>query len=63
MKKQLLLLVMLLSLAASAFAVEVEIDGLLYDVDTNIKEAKVVEHRNGVKYKGDIVIPFTDAQN
>lgn len=57
MKKQLLLLVMLLSLAASAFAVEVEIDGLLYDVDTNIKEAKVVEHKNGVKYKGDIVIP------
>ena len=54
---------MLLSLAASAFAVEVEIDGLLYDVDTNIKEAKVVEHKNGVKYKGDIVIPFTDAQN
>ena len=40
MKKQLLLIVMLLSVAASAFAVEVEIDGLWYEVVTKVKEAK-----------------------
>ena len=60
MKKQLLLIVMLLSTAASAFAVEeVEIDGLWYEVVAKAKEAKVIQHKNNVKYNGDIVIPET----
>ena len=59
MKKQLLLLVMLLSAAASAFAVETEIDGLWYEVVVKAKEAKVIQYKNNVKYNGDIVIPET----
>ena len=59
MKKQLLLIVMLLSAAASAFAVEVEIDGLWYEVVTKVKEAKVIKYKNNVYYNGDIVIPET----
>ena len=59
MKKQLLLLVMMLSVAASAFAVEVEINGLWYEVVTKAKEAKVIQYKNNVKYKGDIVISET----
>ena len=59
MKKQLLLTVMLLSAAASAFAVEVEIDGLWYEVVAKAKVAKVIQYKNDVYYKGDIVIPET----
>ena len=59
MKKQLLLIVMLLSAAASAFAVEVESDGLWYEVVTKAKEAKVIRYKNDAKYNGDIVIPET----
>ena len=57
MKKQLLLLTLLLSTAINAFAVEVEIGGLWYDVITNAKEAKVIQYKNGNYYSGDIVIP------
>ena len=57
MKKQLLLIVLLLSVAASAFAVEVEIDGLWYEVVAKAKEAKVIKYKNDVEYSGDIVIP------
>ena len=54
MKKQLLLLVMiLLPMVASADAVE--IDGIYYELITKIKEAKVVQHPQ--KYKNNIVIP------
>ena len=59
MKKQLLLLVTLLSMTVSAFAVEVEIDGLWYNVISKVKEAKVIQYKNDVKYSGDIVIPET----
>ena len=59
MKKQLLLLALLLSMAASAFAVEVENDGLWYDVSTETKEAKVIKYKSFNMYKGDIVIPET----
>ena len=60
MKKQLLLIVMLLSAAASAFAEEVEINGLWYDVNTVTKEATVILFKNNDnKYKGNIVIPET----
>ena len=54
-KKQLLLLTLLLSTAINAFAVEVEIGGLWYDVITNAKEAKVIFV--GQSIDGDIVIP------
>ena len=56
MKKQLLLLTLLLSTAINAFAVEVEIGGLWYEVITKAKEAKVIKYK-GIKYSGDIVIP------
>ena len=60
MKKQLLLIVMLLSAAASAFAEEVEINGLRYDVNTVTKEATVIWYEDDDnKYKGNIVIPET----
>ena len=60
MKKQLLLIVMLLSAAASAFAEEVEINGLRYDVNTVTKEATVIWYKNDDnKYEGNIVIPET----
>ena len=57
MKKQLLLLTLLLSTAINAYADEVEIGGLWYDVITNAKEAKVIQNKNNVKYSGSIVIP------
>ena len=57
MKKQLLLLTLLLSTAINAFAVQVEIGGLWYEVITNAKEAKVIQYKNGNYYSGDIVIP------
>ena len=59
MKKQLLLIVMLLAATASAFAVEVEIDGLWYEVVAKAKVAKVIQYKNDGHYKGDIVIPET----
>ena len=57
MKKYFLLTLMLL-LTASAFAVEVEIDGLWYEMVAKAKEAKVIQYKNDV-YNGDIVIPET----
>ena len=59
MKKQLLLLVMMLSVAASAFAVEVEINGLWYELVSRAKAAKVIKYKNNAYYSGDIVIPTT----
>ncbi len=56
MKKQLLILMLLLSTAINAFAVEVEIGGLWYDVNTETKEAAVIQFKDS-KYVGDIVIP------
>jgi hypothetical protein len=59
--KKLLLLFVLLLLAASSFAIEVEIGGLWYDVVANsrLKEAKVIQYKNNNKYSGNIVIPET----
>ncbi len=56
-KKQLLLLTLLLSTAINAFADEVEIGGLWYEVITKAKEAKVIQYKNYNYYSGDIVIP------
>ena len=57
MKKLLLVLMLLLSTAINAFAVEVEIGGLWYDVITKAKEAQVIQYKNNNYYSGDIVIP------
>ena len=57
MKKQLLLLTLLFSTAINAFADEVEIGGLWYEVITNAKEAKVIQYKNYIYYSGSIVIP------
>ena len=57
MKKQLLLLMLLLSTAINAFAAEVEIGGLWYEVITKVKEATVIQCKNDNYYRGDIVIP------
>ena len=56
MKKN-LLLALLLSVAASAFAVEEEIGGLWYELVPKAKEAKVIQYKNNNRYSGDIVIP------
>lgn len=58
MKKQLLLLVMVL-LPMLALAAEVEIDGLWYELGSKTKEATVVKYKNNNYYQGDIVIPET----
>ena len=59
MKKLLLLLALMLSVASSAFAVEAEIGGLWYELVPKGKVAKVIRYKNYVKYSGDIVIPET----
>ena len=46
----------MLSLTASTFAVEVEIDGLRYNLNSGTKEATVIKYKNSA-YSGDIVIP------
>ena len=58
MKKYLLLTLMLL-MTASAFAVEVEIDGLWYELVSKKKEATIIQYKNNIKYSGNIVIPPT----
>ena len=63
MKKQLLLLSLLLSTVISAFSTEVEIGGLWYDVITKGNIATVIQYKNNVKYTGDIVIPETVEYN
>ena len=63
MKKQILLLTLLLSVAARAFAFigEAEIGGLWYSLSSWAwaKEAQVIKYKNNIEYSGDIVIPET----
>ena len=63
MKKQILLLSLLLSVAANAFAVEAEIGGLWYEIINKGKLAQVIQYKNNVKYSGNIVIPKTVKNN
>ena len=63
MKKQILLLALILSVSASAFAVEAEINGLWYELVSKTKEATVIQYKNNVYYSGDIVIPETVEYN
>ena len=58
MKKQIFLLTLLLSVAASAFAVKAEIGGLLYYLTPETQEAQVIQNKTN-DYSGDIVIPET----
>ncbi|MBP5340429.1 MAG: leucine-rich repeat domain-containing protein [Prevotella sp.] len=57
--KQIILLVLMLSVTASAFAVEAEIGGLWYEIITKGKVAQVIQYKNNIKYSGNIVIPET----
>ena len=50
---------MMLMVAANVFGVETMIDGIMYEVITKAKEAKVIKYRFDLPYKGDIVIPET----
>lgn len=59
MNKQILLLVLMLSVTTSTFAIEAEIGGLWYELVPSYKEAKVIQYKNDIKYTGDIVIPET----
>ena len=61
MKKQFLLLTLLLSVAASALAEEAIINGLWYELESKTKEATVIQYKNDIKYRGNIVIPETVA--
>ena len=49
-------------MAASAFAVEAEIDGLWYELISKAKEATVIQYKNN-HYSGNIVIPETVEYN
>jgi hypothetical protein len=55
--KKFLSLALLLSVTASTFAVEAEINGLWYELISKTKEATVIEYKNDIEYSGDIVIP------
>ena len=57
MKKKLLLLMFVLSTATNVFAVEVEIDGLWYEVISKTNEARIIQCKNNNSYSGDIEIP------
>ena len=61
--KKILSLALLLSVTASAFAVEEEINGLWYELISKTKEATVIQYKNNVQYRGDIVIPKTVEYN
>lgn len=56
MKKLVITFILFLG-ALSIWAVEVEINGLWFEVVTKIKEAKVIKSKDNIKYSGDIVIP------
>ena len=53
----------MLSVAASSFAVEAEINGLWYELVSKVKEATVIQYKNNVEYRGNIVIPETVEYN
>ena len=57
MKKIFLLFSLLLGVL-SAWADDVEVDGIFYNLDKETKTASVT-YRNGFKYKGAVVIPET----
>ena len=56
--KKLLFLLMMMLLPMVAMPIEVEIDGLWYEIITKTGEAKVIKSQN-VTYSGNIVIPET----
>lgn len=50
--KKILSLALLLSVTASTFAVEAEINGLWYELISKVKEATVIQYKNNVRYQG-----------
>jgi len=61
MKKQILLLaMMLLPMVVEAQGV-VEIDGIYYELVSKVKQAEVKQKPNGVYYTGNVVIPASVA--
>lgn len=54
--KKFFILALMLSMTASAMAVEVKIDGLCYDLVNKTKEAKVIRNNNSY-YSGNKIIP------
>lgn len=57
--KKTLFLALLLSVTASTFAVEAEINGLWYELVLKAKEATVIKYKDYKFYNGDIEIPKT----
>ncbi len=60
MKKQILLFALMLSVASTVFAEEVQIDGLWYNLEGTT--AEVIQSKSD-QYSGDIVIPSTVSYN
>lgn len=63
MNKQILFLVLLLSIAAKAFSEEVEINGMWYNLLSKGKVATVIQYKNNIRYSGSIVIPESVEHN
>ena len=61
--KKLCSILLMLSMTVSALAIEVNIDGLWYEIVSKTNEAKVVKYKNNTTYRGDIVIPQTVEYN
>ena len=61
--KRILFLELLLSVTTSTFADVAEINGLWYKLESETKEASVIQYQNSIQYKGDIVIPETVEYN
>ena len=61
--KRIFFLELLLSVTASTFADVAEINGLWYKLESETKEASVIQYQNSIQYKGDIVIPETVEYN
>ena len=59
MKRLLATIILMLTMTASSFAVEVEINGLWYELSSETKEAKVIQYKNDNKYSGDVIMPET----
>lgn len=63
MRRQLLILALMLFVASSVFAVEVQINGLWYNLFDDEAKAEIIQAKNDDNYSGDIVIPKTVRYN
>lgn len=53
------LFLLILSMTVETFAVEVEIDGLWYEIVLKTGDTKVIQYKDNRRYSGNIVIPET----